>query len=101
MQEAQYKESKMMKSTNKKILIIFSFQLCIATLAAIIRLSLYATADCMYYLGNECENGQVKITEETRSGMYIFFTAFGTWILMFTNFVPISLLLTLEMVKLW
>ena len=90
-----------MKSTKKKILIIFSFQLCIATLAAIIRTILYATASCMNYLGNECEDGQVLVTEDTSSGLYVFFTAFGTWILMFTNFVPISLLLTLEMVKLW
>jgi phospholipid-transporting ATPase len=101
MQAAEYKESKMMKSTNKKIIIIFTFQLCIATLAAIIRLSLYSTASCMYYLGNECVDGEVLVTEDTSSAAYVFFTAFGTWILMFTNFVPISLLLTLEMVKLW
>jgi len=25
----------------------------------------------------------------------------GTWILIFTNFVPISLMVTLEIVKLW
>ena len=25
----------------------------------------------------------------------------GTWILIFTNFVPISLMVTLELVKLW
>jgi phospholipid-transporting ATPase len=101
MQEAQYKESRMMKSTNKKILIIFTFQLCIATLAAIIRTGLYVSASCMYYLGDECEDGQVKVTEDTSSAAYVFFTGVGTWILMFTNFVPISLLLTLEMVKLW
>jgi phospholipid-transporting ATPase len=33
---------------------------------------------------------------------YHIFTALtGTWILIFTNFVPISLLVTLELVKFW
>ena len=35
------------------------------------------------------------------SSAYNFFVLFGNWILIFTNFVPISLLVTLEMVKLF
>jgi len=31
----------------------------------------------------------------------IFVSLTGTWILIFTNFVPISLLVTLELVKFW
>ena len=31
----------------------------------------------------------------------LFIKTTGTWILIFTNFVPISLLVTLEVVKLW
>ena len=34
-------------------------------------------------------------------GTQVFFQAFGTWILLFTNMVPISLLVSLEIVKFW
>ena len=37
---------------------------------------------------------------ETRSWATTFFTRFGTWILMFTNFIPISLTVTVEVVRL-
>ena len=33
--------------------------------------------------------------------LYIFIRLTGTWVLIFTNFVPISLLVTLELVKFW
>ena len=32
-------------------------------------------------------------------GFSTFFSIFGTWILIFTNLVPISLLVTMEMIK--
>ena len=31
----------------------------------------------------------------------LFIQLFGSWILMLTNFVPISLIVTLELVKFW
>jgi len=31
----------------------------------------------------------------------LFVALTGTWVLIFTNFVPISLLITLELVKFW
>ena len=36
---------------------------------------------------------------KNNASYYNFFVIFGNWILIFTNFVPISLLVTLEMVK--
>lgn len=38
-------------------------------------------------------------SSETRSWVQTFFTRFGTWILMFTNFIPISLTVTVEVVR--
>ncbi len=37
---------------------------------------------------------------EKRSWAELFFMRFGTWILMFTNFIPISLVVTIEFVRL-
>lgn len=37
---------------------------------------------------------------EHRTWAEVFFTRFGTWILMFTNFIPISLTVTVEIVRL-
>jgi phospholipid-transporting ATPase len=31
----------------------------------------------------------------------LFFSTLGTWVLIFTNFVPISMFVTLEVVKFW
>lgn len=36
---------------------------------------------------------------ESRSWATQFFTRFGTWILLFTNFIPISLTVTTEVVR--
>jgi phospholipid-transporting ATPase len=37
--------------------------------------------------------------DANRSWVQTFFTRFGTWILMFTNFIPISLTVTVEVVR--
>lgn len=39
--------------------------------------------------------------EAKKDPFYTFFTTLGTWVLIFTNFVPISLYVTLELVKFW
>ena len=41
----------------------------------------------------------IKQSDNEYNIAYNFFVRFGNWILIFTNFVPISLLVTLEMVK--
>ena len=43
----------------------------------------------------ELENGDEK------SFLLSLLTKMGTWILVFTNFVPISLMVSLELVKFW
>jgi phospholipid-transporting ATPase len=45
-----------------------------------------------YYLGFEVDN---------KSDLLDVLKLIGTWILIFTNLVPISLLVTLELVKFW
>jgi len=45
----------------------------------------------------DCDNAFYVFYEVKSLGFLAFF---GTWILIFTNFVPISLMVTLEMVKL-
>jgi phospholipid-transporting ATPase len=39
--------------------------------------------------------------EDKINGFVLFIQRTCTWIIVFTNFVPISLLVTLELVKLW
>jgi len=56
------------------------------------------------YLGasQELEKGNPKYLggqKDSRPFWYLFLIKTGTWILIFTNFVPISLLVTLELTK--
>lgn len=59
--------------------------------------------DCFDYIENKkprpdnCNNAYYVFYEVKNLGFIAFF---GTWILIFTNFVPISLMVTLELVKL-
>jgi len=55
----------------------------------------YGTHD--YQRPVDCDNAFYVFYEVKSLGFLAFF---GTWILIFTNFVPISLMVTLEMVKL-
>jgi len=45
--------------------------------------------------------GYVSHNKWDSEWLYIFIRLTGTWVLIFTNFVPISLLVTLELVKFW
>jgi magnesium-transporting ATPase (P-type) len=50
----------------------------------------------------ECFNPYYLGIEKTESGaIHSFLKYLGTWILIFTNFVPISLMVSLELVKFW
>lgn len=51
------------------------------------------------YLRRYVESGEVNHKDETMQMLLV--QQVGTWILIFTNFVPISLLVTLEVVKFW
>ena len=85
-----------MKITNKQILYVFLIQIIVSSIA-----SFFGTTwmienldDAKYLDFNENDKWN------TTWGL-LFIKTTGTWILIFTNFVPISLLVTLEVVKLF
>lgn len=90
-----YKVSKMMGLTNVAIFWIFILQILFSISGATV--SAYWTVDNEDnpYLG--MHYGDENIAQQDIS--WIIFTMAGSWILIFCNFVPISLLVTLEMVK--
>ena len=53
-------------------------------------------------LPDDCFNPYYLGIVKTESGAFHSFLKYlGTWILIFTNFVPISLMVSLELVKFW
>ncbi|CAD8203960.1 unnamed protein product [Paramecium pentaurelia] len=90
---ARSKRSKLEQQMQKFILIIFLTQLILCIIASIVyAISFYNKRNLLSYLDIESFDNEYNIA-------YNFFVRFGNWILIFTNFVPISLLVTLEMVK--
>ncbi len=81
-----------MKSVNYKVLFLFGSQVILSLIAAISGSTWQiANFDTHYYMG---------FTEDDRvSTGYLLICRLGTWMLIFTNFVPISLMVTLELVK--
>lgn len=75
---------------NREIVVIFILQLAVCALCA-----LYSTLWLKEY---QNDNKQYLEMQEVLIGRY-FVLQFFTWMLMFSNFVPISLIVTLEMVK--
>jgi hypothetical protein len=68
----------------------------------------WMTSDCQNWdkqyndMPDECRNAIYLDYPEGGNGWgYYFIQKFGTWILIFTNFVPISLMVTFEVVKFW
>lgn len=92
--KAKSKQSKVERIMNKLIIVVFLLQVVLCLLASFAYLIWYAVnKDYLPYLRID-RNGIVD-----NSAMYNFFVRFGNWMLIFSNFVPISLLVTLEMVK--
>jgi len=87
---AKPKQSNLEKTMSKEILIIFFVQ-CFLCLGSGLYYSLW-TSNNMEYLSYLHLGDTFSVLDET-------LVRFGNWILIFTNFVPISLLVTLEMVK--
>jgi phospholipid-transporting ATPase len=88
--------------------IVFGLQIVLALIAAFLGnawISTYNKANwsdlnCYVNLSersSDCDNAYYVMFNVNKLG---FLALFGTWILIFTNFVPISLMVTLEMVKL-
>ena len=92
---ARYKESKLMKSTNYKIIQIFIADIVLSMLAALYN-SIWWTSNTSHHYVN-----YLKPDVEETNAFVLFLMGTGTWILMFTNFVPISLLVTVDLVKVW
>lgn len=84
------KFSRIEKKLQKLILFIFLAQIILALTGAII--NLINSINGQQYLKT------VLLYEDTY-GAFTFITRIGTWVLIFTNLVPISLLVTLDMVK--
>jgi phospholipid-transporting ATPase len=89
----RYKLSKLEKKTTASILSIFTIQVVMALIGAVQGATwLQDSRSTVKYLGD---------LGESESFLSLMIKQTGTWILIFTNFVPISLLVTLELVKLW
>ena len=89
---ARTKTSRIYNLMNSQIILIFGLQLILSLIGA----SLFVVLEInnnkdLKYLYNESHRSKI--------GIFDFFSKFGTWILIFTNLVPISLLVTLEMIK--
>lgn len=84
-----------MKTTYKSILIIIVLQWAISLLAGGIGAS---------WTTKNLKSPYLEFTSDSKwdtEWFYIFVRKSGTWFLIFTNFVPISMLITLELVKFW
>lgn len=94
------KMSKMESKMNKSIAIVFIIQLttaCIFALGNIISNS--QNKQRAYYLELNTEFDFDNSAILSKFPFLIYFIRIGTWILILTNFVPISLLVTVEMVR--
>lgn len=89
---AQSKFSQLEHQMNTQIVYIFIMQVVICLFGAIYYTIWFATTedDTEQYL---------NLDEETTSSVVIFILIFFSWMLIFTNFVPISLIVTLDLVK--
>ena len=92
--QAKYKYSKMELMTNKLIMLVLATQLILGLIGALIGATWNTgEGENAMYLGN---------TTDSEMGYWDYVIRLtGTWILIFTNFVPISLMVTLEVVKFW
>ncbi|KAL4478908.1 hypothetical protein ABPG72_019345 [Tetrahymena utriculariae] len=91
---ARAKKSHLEKTMGNQIILIFVVQLVLCFFCSLYYMIWYnSNANYLPYLA--IKQDQVQ----DNSDYYNFFVRFGNWILIFNNFVPISLLVTLEMVK--
>lgn len=88
--KARTKYSKLEKATNIYILLLVLIQMAICLTAA-----LFNTIWTLRYKG---QLGYLSL-EEDNNFIVEFAINYGTWFLTFANFVPISLMVTLELVK--
>jgi len=91
--KARPKKSKVERMMGTQIIIIFIFQIALCLFCAIF----YS----VWFETNETDLEYLSTTTDTNQSNfgYNIGTRFGNWMIIFSNFVPISLLVTLEMVK--
>ena len=86
---------------NKSIIIIFLVSLLLSSIGALLGAGEglkkespdgYSSVNHLY------PNGGKALSD---SWVYWFFYTGGSWVLLFTNFVPISMMVSMEMVKFW
>ena len=94
--QAKYKLSSIERETNKQILLIFLIQLVLCLVAATYGTVWNFQVDLVYLKSAAAD---FRYGLWTTSGFLFWVRTGGTWLLLFSNFVPISLLLTLEVVK--
>ena len=92
---ARGKVSSLERVMNYQILIIFLLQIILSSICAIIYIVNYIK---MFPVLNTYIYVDKQVDEHSSSGQ-MFLIGMGIWTLLFTNFVPISLLVTLEGVK--
>ena len=108
---AKYKFSKLELLTNKTIALTLFVQIVLALIGAVVGAS-WATGPGIEanYMSTPCKadpnavavDGETaECVKENWSFGFTLLQQTGTWILIFTNFVPISLMVTLELVKFW
>eukprot|EP00347_Sterkiella_histriomuscorum_P010576 403375747 len=96
-QNSKFKMSGIQKGTNRQIVIVVILQICLCLFA-----SGYGTIWNTKFFNLQydgLDQGEQVNYLGNKSVAYLFFVGFGNWILIFTNFIPISLLVTLELVK--
>ena len=87
---ARSKFSKLERITNKYILLLLLIQVALCLAASIF--------NTIWTINYKSEFGYLDLPTDINYLMF-FAISFGTWFLAFMNFIPISLLVTLEVVK--
>jgi len=86
-----------MKVAGIQIVYVLILQIVMATVAAAFGTLWILSNQDVWYMSDP----KAVEAEKRKDPIYTFFTTLGTWVLIFTNFVPISLYVTLELVKFW
>lgn len=96
------KLSSLERQMNKLIIILFLIELILCFFSAILAYAMTHLKDgqlnYLYEVKEALEDAD-DVSDELDSFYHFILVKWGTWILIFTNFIPISLLVTLELVK--
>ena len=99
--KAKMKFSKLQNYLSYSIFLIFCVQFVLALLGGAFGFAWLSTYGCVGQRGDICEEKVNYLPNETHIGWFSFIRITGTWILMFTNMIPISLMVTCEVVNFW